>query len=356
MSFPYKLTSSHQMFSDEIKSHILNMAAKCNSISSVVKPKSIFRLQGFEKYLPQIQKSVQLIINKYGIRHYRSRFSSPGTPRGVCKYYSGLSLTFDPDNKNEVDPHQSAFGKPRYGLDNIFLSPSGDQIDGGLELYNQLMQKNIACEAWHILEYEGPKKFKSFLENQNVNLENIKIDTNSSDYKKNRILKGNFSDTFAFRHLTPAANEGALGGFLKKFKRSFTRSRLAIIDSNYLDDEFVKQFSWHRDDNLCMGIRVNIPLFTNENFKLEIEGGETKHLDTGHAYSWDTSKQHRVYAEKKSVGQRVHLVLALSPWLDYDCINDCWVTNEFFGEKHPFDMLNDGDIFDDTTIFPADIL
>jgi len=41
---------------------------------------------------------------------------------------------------------------------------------------------------------------------------------------------------------------------------------------------------------------------------------------------------------------RTHLVIGVSPWYDYNSKNNTWSQNEFFGNKHPFDMLLDGDI------------
>jgi hypothetical protein len=40
----------------------------------------------------------------------------------------------------------------------------------------------------------------------------------------------------------------------------------------------------------------------------------------------------------------VHLVLGISPWFDYIEEEDCWISNEFYGEMHPHDMLTAGHV------------
>jgi hypothetical protein len=37
-------------------------------------------------------------------------------------------------------------------------------------------------------------------------------------------------------------------------------------------------------------------------------------------------------------------VMGISPWFTYNGEDDSWSTNEFFGKKHPIDMLIDGDL------------
>ena len=71
---------------------------------------------------------------------------------------------------------------------------------------------------------------------------------------------------------------------------------------------------------------------------------EPYNLKVGKLYSWDTDLPHRVSSYVNTTNTRTHLVIGVSPWFDYNSKDDTWAPNEFFGSKHPFDMLIDGDI------------
>ena len=43
---------------------------------------------------------------------------------------------------------------------------------------------------------------------------------------------------------------------------------------------------------------------------------------------------------------RTNYVLAVSPWFDWNEEEQYWQQNEFYGEKHPVDMVIDGDAID----------
>ena len=46
----------------------------------------------------------------------------------------------------------------------------------------------------------------------------------------------------------------------------------------------------------------------------------------------------------KPIKKRTNYILAVNPWFDWDSQNKCWIQNEFYGEKHPLDMIVDGDV------------
>lgn len=63
-----------------------------------------------------------------------------------------------------------------------------------------------------------------------------------------------------------------------------------------------------------------------------------------HLYAFDTSKPHRYHCKRKSDEVRIGLVVGIVPWFDYDAEKECWISNEFYGKMHPFDMLKHGHI------------
>jgi hypothetical protein len=165
-------------------------------------------------------------------------------------------------------------------------------------------------------------------------------------------LKNTYFDTYGFRLPTPAAKIGALGRFLSACRLSLVRSRLSVL-RGASGERCPFAFGWHRDEPVFENLRVNIPLFSERNFRLQLERARDKpaqdsptmsehFLAPGKAYTFDTHRPHRVYARAPSRADRVHLVLGFSPWLRYDARKDAWEPNEFYGRVHPFDILRSG--------------
>jgi len=166
-------------------------------------------------------------------------------------------------------------------------------------------------------------------------------------------IKNTYFDTYGFRLLTPAAKTGALGRFLSECNLSLVRSRLSVL---YGDDEADindPEFGWHRDEPVFENLRVNIPLVSHPSYRLQIEHASdtpvvnsptatTHYLKSGFAYTFDTNRPHRVYPVRMCRIMRVHLVLGFSPWFRYAPSLDGWVPNEYYGRKHPFDILREG--------------
>jgi hypothetical protein len=154
-------------------------------------------------------------------------------------------------------------------------------------------------------------------------------------------------DTYALSYRTPASRHGYLGEFLDTCKRTMVRSAVRIIYADQegpVGDGKYAGVTWHRDESMFENLRVNIPLLTDPIFLLEQEGYPPEHLESGYAYSWDTHVLHRAYATEKTPKHRIHLMLGFSCWWDFDEESGNWSQNEFFGKKHPKDMLIDGDV------------
>lgn len=157
--------------------------------------------------------------------------------------------------------------------------------------------------------------------------------------------KNTYLDSHGFWKPTPASEHGYLGEFLKRSKAQRVRSRVGIIHGELYQEENSKD-GWHIDERIFQNLRINIPITTNEHMWFQFEHKKPVHLDIGWAYSFDSFVPHRVYTTQNSPAQRIHLVLGYSPWFNYDEQEAAWYPNEFFGKKHPFDMLVDGDIFE----------
>jgi hypothetical protein len=159
-------------------------------------------------------------------------------------------------------------------------------------------------------------------------------------------LRNSYYDSYAFRKPAPCVAETKLLDFVQSFKRSHVRSRIGVINSKYVSDESRKSFNWHRDELVFENTRINIPIKTDNTFMFEIKGKPPTHLEYGNMYSWDTNIAHRVFPTTTENTSRVHLVLGFSPWFDYNSEEDAWISNEFYGEMHPLDMLVQGHFHD----------
>jgi hypothetical protein len=169
------------------------------------------------------------------------------------------------------------------------------------------------------------------------------------DHKENKIysLPNSHYDTYALSYRTPASQFEYLGKFLDSCKRTMIRSAVRIIYADrpgQVGEEKLAGVRWHRDESMFENLRVNIPLVTDPIFVLEQQGYPPEHLEAGYAYSWNTDLLHCAYATEKLPKHRIHLMLGFSCWWDFDEASGTWTQNEFFGQKHPKDMLIDGDV------------
>lgn len=200
--------------------------------------------------------------------------------------------------------------------------------------------------------------YKGFSLVYNPNLKDKTIDINASTFgskdlkgadmevgeAKNYDYKNSYLDSHGFWKPTPASEHGYLGEFLKRSKAQRIRSRVGIIHGELADNSHGG--GWHIDEPIFQNLRINIPVTTNEKMWFQFEHKKPVHLDVGWAYTFDSYVPHRVFTTEQSDFQRIHLVLGYSPWIDYDEAEDAWYPNEFFGKKHPFDMIVDGDVFE----------
>lgn len=248
------------------------------------------------------------------------------------------------------------------------------------QIYEFQIKQNFNQDILKILSENSPQGFRT-AEGENRSYKSIslvyndKIDdvdplystlgsskiSNSKQYYGSKELsdslglkENSYYDTYGFNKRTSVTYVGEFKEFIDSFKCSLIRSRISVIPSNDIN---VTKFSylWHRDETVFENLRFNIPIQTADNYLFQLEDKIirpspqsptmiTKHLEVGKAYSWDTNKPHRVFADKVGIIDRIHIVLGFSPWFDYHQETDSWTPNEFFNKKHPHDMLIDGDV------------
>ncbi len=268
-----------------------DFAALCSRIKPKTPVEDLIKLGLPKRLVDGLRNSAREAIQRHGLHGWLSRDG-----RAIGSSYESLSLTCNPDLR---DP----------GINDVHQATLGSSVNPSDEFFYAQMHR----------------------------------------FKK---LKNTYFDTYGFRMLTPAAKIGALGKFIAESRLSLVRSRLSVL---YGDNESPTLFEagWHRDEPVFENLRINIPLVTHRNYRLQIEHALDKpnarsktmtehHLSTGYAYTLDTNRPHRVYPSGSCGIMRVHLVLGFSPWFRYDAEKDLWAPNEFFGRLHPFDIVREG--------------
>jgi hypothetical protein len=161
-------------------------------------------------------------------------------------------------------------------------------------------------------------------------------------------LANSYHDTYRFSAVHPLVKTH-YDILLSRLNCQLTRSRVAYI---YPVDDTIHTFNYHKDEFPFQNLRINIPLQTDPNYVLEINGEDEfgnkmvmeKHLEVGKFYVWNTRIPHRVYAKDKPISTkpRIHIVLGVMPWIILD--GDNYTKGPFYGIQ-PFDLLQSGYLF-----------
>ncbi len=179
--------------------------------------------------------------------------------------------------------------------------------------------------------------------------------------------KNSYWDAYGFNAVHPVVAKH-FGPFFERLCLTLVRSRAATLRCAERERINSPEFMWHLDESPFCNLRVNVPLITAPEYLMEIDS-EYAHpslpqrrvganirwcgrLDVGRCYSWDTELAHRVFADGAPSIDRVHLVLGLSPWFDFDPVERVWRSNAFYGKVHPLDMAARGLMFRDAAVAP----
>jgi hypothetical protein len=161
--------------------------------------------------------------------------------------------------------------------------------------------------------------------------------------------RNSYHDTYSFIERTPISNVLPIKEFLDSFNRTLVRSRISTIKAGRAEATRFN-FCWHNDEQVFLNLRVNIPIQTTSNYSIQILRNTSNDqlqidefsMDPGHAYVYDSGKNHRPFCNKLDTVDRIHMICGVSPWFDFDKENQCWRSNKFYGEVHPFEMFSLG--------------
>lgn len=292
--------------------------------------------------LEEVQSSVESAFDKFG---YHGFLNIYGSEVMRDPYYGGLSLVYNPNYKykDSIPKICHTLGYPRTNMNMGFILEN-------IEVYKRILVAEKDKRIWEKSAEAGTHAVFHYLCEENI-INEQERDKFIAKYPNEKALeqyqrKNTYTDSWSFNHLTEVMDHEHLADITKLFKRNIVRSRLAKmqnIDSKKTM-QYVNDFMWHRDDTIFIEARINLSVTAPQQaFGLEVEGHGKYYFKPGEWLSWDTGITHRPFADKPNL-ERCNLVYAVSPWFDYIKEEDAWVSNEFYGKKHPIDMFIDGDI------------
>lgn len=141
-----------------------------------------------------------------------------------------------------------------------------------------------------------------------------------ADFKQN---KNSYYDSYSFNEIHTIIKQ-EYSQLIQSMHLPISRSRVVYFYSG--QHSTAEYMPYHKDEYPFQLLRINIPLITTEEYKLEIFGTDEfgnsqnseHHLKVGKAYVWNTRIPHRVYCNDISSEQkcRIHIVLGLIPWFN----------------------------------------
>lgn len=262
--------------------------------------------------------------------------------------YGGASITYNPSYRYEqIEPIRHTLGYPRANVPDELLFKN-------FSVYERVMEMSLDKEIWTIFQEKGTHAAFLFLKDRHVisdDFYNSLIQTYANRVGNGSVIvKDCYQDTWGFNKFTEIASHGEFSNITSRLKRTPVRSRLAEIRNITTEKRFenINKYAWHRDESWFYELRMNLSITNpDNNCGIEIDGIGKKCFTEGHWYVWDTDELHRPYLETfKPNETRSNYVLAVNPWFDWVEEDQCWIKNEFYGNKHPLDMVIDGDVLD----------
>lgn len=150
-------------------------------------------------------------------------------------------------------------------------------------------------------------------------------------------VKNTYYDTYAFKDIDLKIYQKYKNLF-NKIYGTISRSRVSYLYPSNIT--LPDNLGLHVDEWPFYLLRLNIPLQTNENHVLQTFGEDPlgnslnieKHLEVGKCYIWNTKIPHQVTikTETDDTTPRIHIVLGVIPWFDFDENSNSYIPNKNF--------------------------
>lgn len=262
--------------------------------------------------------------------------------KGMIEYLTGQSVFTDEINAMSLKD----FAFNEFTLEELNLPSAAKLLDAVLTI-----KQEVGLVGWHTKDHES-KTYKGFSLTYNPDYHDSSISIHHQTWGSSLLtqsfgrtqgigdhsfIKNTYYDTYAFRKQPPSVEEH-LKFLTARFKFPIFRSRAAFYN---LFLQKPGTASWHVDEFPNHLLRINIPLQTSNQHVLSIKGQDefsnsldlVKHLEVGKAYIWNTRIPHKVDITRQVVTKqdRIHLVIGMSPWIDYDSESDTYFKSEYYG-------------------------
>lgn len=247
----------------------------------------------------------------------------------------------------DLSPSLKDLGFYEFSLQELNLPPADELLGKILEIQNEVGLRGWCSQGYESRTYQGfsltynpnfiDKEFSIYHQTWGSKLlpQNYGRANGTADFCSS---KNSYYDSYAFRKKPPIV-EQKIGSFLNRFSMPILRSRVAWHFAIGRRKEYIK--AWHVDEIPCHILRINIPLQTSEEHVIDIVGNDEfgnnlnivdKHLEIGKAYVWNTRIPHCVTLKSfcKNPDPRIHIVLGLCPWFDYNDEEDSFIQNSFY--------------------------
>lgn len=256
--------------------------------------------------------------------------------------YGGLSLTYNINHWQDIEPNCQTLGNMRYNLEDFFADDVGERVwdemvfrdkeENAKEgFYTRIGQQGILAALLYLYENDYITATE-YLER----CEKYKDAKYNATAERQR-GKNTYSDGMAYCYRTPASKHGNLGKFLDRTERTFVRGRIATL-------KYPHDVHWHTDESIFFNTRINIPIHSTLSCLMHVDTDDNYFVnDPGLMYCWDTEKPHKVTVAS-GTGSRTAIVAGISPWFDFDEKEQVWRSNEFYGIAHPHEMFLEGEM------------
>ena len=151
-------------------------------------------------------------------------------------------------------------------------------------------------------------------------------------------VKNDYLDSYGFTNILPQIyNKPHLLKLLTSFKLPVIRVTARTLNGRLTFPTTETNGGWHVDDSPHEVLRINISLNNDGNFGLQYKGQDPIYTEAGNNIVVNTDIEHRAYIKSTTNLQRTNLIIGLAPYFHYE--NDCWSVNDYFGNKHPYDLV-----------------
>ena len=151
------------------------------------------------------------------------------------------------------------------------------------------------------------------------------------------------ADYLSFVHRSDAGKFLSIGTLLDQFTLTVGAGRLTVLVPPHPRN--VALVHPHRDASFFEELRLDICLSATPGLVLAVQGAGDLAFTPGQCMWLNCSGyEHTLVNRQGSLGSRCSIHFSVWPWIEFDHQSRTYRPNRFYGEKHPIQMILDGDL------------